>query len=121
MANKTRDILVSTRIDVTTTGLGCTGTQTIQMARLVKSGKHGKLLVATARELAHATGEIVSQLGRISRSGAFPRLSEQPTVRVAGWCYADCSLHQLALCLSEDKDLPEEADCIYHGIATGNC
>lgn len=121
MANKTCEIRVITRIDLSTTGMGCTGTQTIQLERWVKSGKHGKLLAATVRQLSNAAGELVSQLSATSRSGLLADFGYgRPSVRITGYCYSGCSLHDLALWIHEDRELPAEADCLYYGVATGN-
>ena len=123
MADKTRQINVSTVLEVETNSVWGKHEQYIILARKVASGKHGKLLEKDASKLADAAEAVHYGLTDISRVGGFANAifeSSKPSVKVSCFCYADCKLHQLLLYVKEGKELPATAICLYHSIATGN-
>lgn len=123
MADKTQQINVSTVLEVETSSPWGKHTQHIVLERKVTSGKHGKLLEKDVRKLANAAEASRQGLTAISRAGRFVDAIfeySKPTVKISCFCYANCKLHDLMLYVKEGKELPAEADCIYHSIATGD-
>lgn len=123
MANKTRQITISTVLEMETSSPWGTHTQHIMLERKVAAGKHGKLLAKDAAKLADAAEAAREGLTTISRAGVFADAvfdKSKPNVKINCFCYADCTLHDLMLYVKEGKDVPAEAICLYHSIATGN-
>ena len=100
--------------------------QVIILSRWVKISKHHKLFAKEERKLIAAAEGVANGLVAISRAGSISELCTDDDkrndlqVRIETLCYANCSAHQLWLYLREDKELPAEAICLMHRVATGN-